>query len=277
MKRIAVINDISGFGRCSLTAALPIISACGIEACPVPTAVLSAQTGFKNYHMTDLTNELQSYFNAWNKENIFFNAVITGFISTPLQADIILQFIKQQKKNNAIIFCDPVMADNGKLYPTFNKTLCNKICNLAYAADIITPNLTEFSILLNISYENILNMTDDELYKCSKTLLSKKNISAVLITGIKDGLHLKNLICQKEQFSVIKSKDFGGSFSGTGDLFVSAVSGLTTKGIQLSDAVKTAINLIENSVKSAVYEKNNKQIGTNFQYFLGMLNNENTN
>lgn len=273
MKKIAVINDISGFGRCSLTAALPVISACGVEACPAPTAVLSAQTGFKNYHITDLTYELQNYLNAWEKENIIFDAVITGFISTPSQADIILQFIKNQQKKGAVIFCDPVMADDGKIYPTFDKFLCDKIRDLAYSSDIITPNITEFSVLLNIPYNDILKMTDNEIYNHSKILLGNK-ASAILITGIKDEKKLKNLICQKNSFSIINANSFGGGFSGTGDLFVSAVAGLTINGNELSTSVKTAVSFIENAAKSALYEKNDKQTGTNFQYFLRMLNDE---
>lgn len=273
MKKIAVINDISGFGRCSLTAALPVISACGVEACPAPTAVLSAQTGFKNYHMTDLTYELKKYLNSWSNDSIEFDSVITGFLSSTLQADIVLDFIKKQKKLGAIIFCDPVMADDGCVYPTFDKALCDKICTLAYSADIITPNLTEFSILLNTDYDNVVKMTDNEIYEYSKALLKNKT-STVLITGIKRGSHLKNLICQKDSFLAVNTNSFGGSFSGTGDLFVSAVAGLTTKGIGLSDAVKTTSKFIENAAKSALLEKNDKQTGTNFQYFLRMLNNE---
>lgn len=126
MKRIAVINDLSGFGKCSLSVALPILSAMGLECNPIPTAILSNQTGFDNFHSVDFTDHLTPYIDVWKKQNVQFDAILTGYLASEKQVDIILDFINHFGKNS-LVFVDPVMADNGVLYDTYDEKLCEKV------------------------------------------------------------------------------------------------------------------------------------------------------
>ena len=131
LKKIAAVNDISGFGRCSLTAALPVISALGIECCPLPTAVLSNQTGYDSFHCVDLTNDLSRFINEWKKLGVKFDGILTGYIASATQAELISQFIDEFATENTVTVVDPVMADDGQVYGTYSKSLCAKVAHLA--------------------------------------------------------------------------------------------------------------------------------------------------
>ena len=159
VKKIAVINDISGFGKCSLTVSLPIISALGVECNPIPTAILSNQTGFDSYYCVDFTENMTSYIDIWKQQNVKFDAIMTGYLTSEKQVDIIIDFIDHFGKNS-LVFVDPVMADDGVLYDTYDENLCNKVKALTEKADIITPNLTELCILCNADYKKLTKEND---------------------------------------------------------------------------------------------------------------------
>lgn len=270
VKRIAVINDISGFGKCSLSVALPILSAMGIECNPVPTAILSNQTGFDDFYSVDFTEHLTPYIDAWKKQNAQFDAILTGFLGSEKQVDIILDFIDHFGKN-CLVFVDPVMADDGVLYDTYDNSLCEKVKALTKKANIITPNLTELCILCGADYNEISKKNDfQEIGKLAKSLLTSTT-ETVIVTGIKTDNEIANLIVEKSSTSLVKSTLLGGSYSGTGDIFSSVVCGAIINKKSVNDAVTLATEFISKSIKNTPTELAYEPDGVKFQKHLEML------
>lgn len=270
MKKIAVINDLSGFGKCSLAAALPVISALGIEACPLPTAILSNQTGYPSFFCTDYTENMPSYIEEWKKIGVKFDGILTGYLASEKQVDIILDFIENFGENS-LVFVDPVMADDGVLYDTYNNELCEKVKKLTEKANIITPNLTELCILCGTDYAQLNREKDlGEIGNLASALLSETT-ETVVVTGIKKEEYIYNLIVEKDGASVVKSKLLNGSYSGTGDLFSSIVCGAVTNGKSVIDAVTLATEFIFKSIKSTPTKLGYEPNGVNFQEHLEML------
>lgn len=270
MKKIAVINDISGFGKCSLTVSLPIISAMGLECCPIPTAILSNQTGFDNFYSVDFTQHLTSYIDVWKKQNVKFDAILTGYLASEKQVDIILDFIDHFGKNS-LVFVDPVMADDGVLYDTYDEKLCNKVKLLVKKANIITPNLTELCILCGEDYKKInVENNIEEISKLAQSLLSKTT-KTVVVTGVKIDNEILNIIADGNGTSVVKSTLLKGSYSGTGDIFSSIICGAVTNGKSVKDAVTLATEFITKSIKNTPTTLNYEPDGVNFQNYLEML------
>lgn len=278
MKKIAVINDLSGFGRCSLTVAIPIISALGCECCPLPTAVLSNQTGYESYHCIDLTDELEGYANEWKKLGYKFDAIMTGYIASPKQADLILKFIDDFKGENTKLIVDPVMADDGKIYGTYSKELCKKVIEVSRKANIITPNITELCILTGTNYEQLIAKRDNNNYIDSIVEVAKKllndTVKSVIVTGVITCGSICNILVEKDNVSVARSDIFGGSYSGTGDIFASVISAEIAKGTNLVYAIELATKFLEKSIKSSFREGTDRNDGVNFQRYLEMLTNE---
>ena len=148
MKKIAVINDLSGLGKCSLTAAIPVISVMGVQACPLPTAVLSNQTGYESYFCEDFTEHMEPYMEQWKKRGFFPDGIYTGFLSDDKQADRILKFMDAFAGKDTLILTDPVMGDDGAVYPIYTEELRSRFCELTRRSYVITPNLTEALLLL---------------------------------------------------------------------------------------------------------------------------------
>lgn len=275
MKKIAVVNDISGFGRCSLTAALPIISAAGIECCPLPTAVLSNQTGYDSFYCTDHTEHLTRYIGEWKKLDVAFDAILTGYITSEKQADIICDFIKDFKTDKTLLLVDPVMADDGVIYDTYYKSLCDKISLLAKSANVITPNLSELCILCDIDYNEVVSHSHEEQYinmiaEYASRLLSV-TLSAVIVTGVIIGEEIYTLTVTKDGVNTISSKRYGGSYSGTGDIFSSVICAELVNGKNVFEAVELAVKFLENSIADAYREGNKSPDGVNFQKYLEMI------
>ena len=153
-KKIAIVNDMTGFGRCSIAAQLPIISAMKIQCCPLPTAILSAHTGFPSFFFDDYTSKMKDYMNNWKELNINFDGIATGFLGSKEQIDVVVEFMEKFKDNTTIVVVDPVMGDYGELYATYTKEMCNEMKKLLKYADIITPNLTEACRLIDVEYPN---------------------------------------------------------------------------------------------------------------------------
>lgn len=184
MKKIAVINDLSGFGKCSLTAAIPVISALGLECCPMPTAVLSNQTGFESFYCDDFTDKMDFFTSEWKKLGVRFDGILTGFIASHRQAEKIFRFLDEFQNDDTVFFCDPVMADDGKIYDIYDKAMCDAVTRLAKRADIISPNLTELCVLTGESYEALSSSESDDIAKAASSLLND-TLSTVIVTGIK--------------------------------------------------------------------------------------------
>ncbi len=276
MKRIAVINDLSGFGKCSLTAAIPVLSVQGVQACPLPTAVFSNQTGYPDYSYVDLTRDLPDFISQWQKLNVNFDGILTGFLSDVGQVKIIENFCDKFKKADTLLIVDPVMGDNGRVYSSFTKELCEGIKHISMRADIMTPNLTEFCQLINAEYEDIISLSyatelTDKLVLLAQPIL-QNGVKHIIITSVPvyEG-KISNCIINSSGIQVVSAKDFGGSFSGTGDLFASIVCGSIVKGESVFDAVCRATRFLEITIKATLSECTIPQDGICFEPFLKLL------
>ncbi len=276
LKRIAVINDISGFGRCSLTAAIPVISAMGIECCPLPTAVLSNQTAYDSYYSADCTEHLLPIIKEWRKLGARFDAVLTGFIACEKQADIISDFFDSFKDSGTLLAVDPIMADDGALYDSYSLALCEKVKSLAKKACLITPNLSELCLLCNTDYNAEFSKEPGEeslkkAEKLARSLLSD-TLKTVIVTGVRSGGFIHNLAVEKGFTHISKSRIFGATYSGTGDIFTSIVCGEMVKGKSVEYAVSFAAAFLEKAIEDTyLNETGDPNDGINFQKYLGAL------
>lgn len=236
--RVACINDLSGFGRCSLTTALPVLSVMGVQACPAPTAVLSMHTGFPQFTFTDLTDGMSAYFDSWNA--LDFDWIYSGFLGSLGQIGIVRHFFETQKTKNPScrILLDPVMGDEGKRYSTYSQELCDAMRELAADADVITPNITEACLLTGMPYHGE-SLHDAEAQALAEQLM-KLGCGAAVITGIVQENKIGNLIYAdgKSVFDAVHRTEC--LFSGTGDLFASVLCGALARGMSLRKAVRIA-------------------------------------
>ena len=173
-KKIAVINDLSGFGRCSLTAAISVLSAMGVSPCPLPTAILSAQTGYPSYYCDDYTDKMEYFRREWKKMGARFDGIYTGFVAGEEQIRQIFRFLDTFHQESSFLLVDPVMGDDGIPYDMFTDTLRSLMKELCFQADIITPNVTELCLLTGADYDYIANIphTDSLLDRKSTRLNS---------------------------------------------------------------------------------------------------------
>ena len=289
MKKIAVLNDLSGMGKCSLTAAIPVISVMGIQACPLPTAVLSAQTGFPSYYCDDYTDRMDAIMEEWKKMDFHPDGIYTGFLADARQADKAVEFIEQFAKEYTKILIDPVMGDNGEEYPVYTEALCEKMRFLVRRATVITPNLTEALLLLygtqraHILWNEIALMNEERLLKFTESTgkeLSKEFDTEVVITGIdlparENHQEIGNLICQDGNTTWVTAAKEGGSYSGTGDLFASVLSAGMVKGIDTVDSVYRAVKFLAKGIHDAVVEGTDRNEGICFERYLSELAAEN--
>ena len=289
MKKIAVLNDLSGMGKCSLTAAIPVISVMGIQACPLPTAVLSAQTGFPSYYCDDYTDRMDAIMEEWKKMDFYPDGIYTGFLADARQADKAVEFIEQFAKEDTKILIDPVMGDNGEEYPIYTEALCEKMRFLVRRATVITPNLTEALLLLygaqraHVLWKELSLMDEERLLKFTESTgkeLSKEFDTEVVITGIdlparENHQEIGNLICQDGVQTWVSTVKEGGSYSGTGDLFASVLSAGMVKGMDTVDSVRKAVKFLSKGIHDAVLEGTDRNEGTGFERYLSELAAEN--
>lgn len=247
-KKIAVVNDITGFGRCSVAVALPIISAMKIQCCPLPTAILSAHTGFSSFFFDDYTPHMRDYINNWKELNLQFDGICTGFLGSKEQIDIVSDFLENFKTKDTIVVVDPVMGDNGKLYSTYTQEMCSEMKKLIKYADVITPNLTEACRLLDIPYPE-RECKPNELENIAKELC-KKGPNNIVITGVQYNGNILNFIYETgKPYTIIETKKIGQDRPGTGDVFSSIVAGSIVKGLDIVAAVKKAIDFISKTIE----------------------------
>ena len=252
MKKIAVINDISGFGKCSLTAAVPVISAHGIQCCPLVTGVFSNQTGYESFKSADMTEHLRGFIDEWKKLNVSFDGILTGFIPNSRQGEIIAGFIDDFKGENTVVAVDPILGDDGKIYPCYDKKSIEAIKQLVKKADIITPNLTELKILCN--KEPSGDCTNDEIRKMAGSL----NVKTVIVTGLDKGDKIENAVLNENEFRIINSKKLGQHFSGTGDIFSSYVLSEYINKTDIFTAVEKASAFIEKAIEITLSNETEK-------------------
>ena len=246
-KKIAVINDFCGFGRCSIAVSLPIISAMKIQCCPVPTSIFSNHTGYESFYYTDYTDHMDAYIREWKKLDLHFEGIMTGFLGSPEQIDIVRRFLKEFKDENTVTVVDPVMGDNGKLYPTYLSTLAEKMATLVPYADILTPNLTEACILTKTEYR--ADMREDELTRICE-ILCDMGPRFVVISGLERGDYMENFVFERgKDPQIICERKVGPCRAGTGDVFSSIIAADAVKGVEFDEAIRHASSFIAKAMQ----------------------------
>lgn len=269
-KKIALINDITGFGRCSIAVSLPIISALKVQCCFIPTAILSNHTGFNNFFFEDYTPKMREYINNWETLRLNFDGICTGFLGSKEQIEIVVEFLEKFKTKDNIVLIDPVMGDYGKLYSTYTDEMCKEMQNLIKYADVLTPNLTELCRLLDLPYPNE-TPTHEELYSLCERL-SLQGPNKIVITGLQRQGSIENFIFETNKpFKVIKVEKIGGDRSGTGDVFSSIVSASIVKGEDFASSVEKATSFISKSLKFTTDLNLPGSYGVCFEEFLNEL------
>lgn len=250
-KRIALVNDITGFGRCSVTVELPLISAMKIQACPLPTAILSVHTGFPDHYLDDYTERMAPYIASWEKNGLAFDGICTGFLGSAEQIAIVLDFIRRFKGVGTRVMVDPVMGDYGKLYPSYTQEMCDKMRSLLSVANLVTPNLTEACQLLDIPYPTDGIVTDDELCEMAEALAAR-GPKQVVITGLHEGDTIKNFLYEEGKIAIVRAPKIGGDRSGSGDAFAAIVAASLIRGEELEAAVQKAASFISRCLAYAL-------------------------
>ena len=249
-KKIAVINDISGFGRCSIAVELPIISALKVQCCPLPTSIFSNHTGFESFFFDDYTDNMTSYMNEWIKLDLKFNGICTGFLGSEKQIRIVEEFLSHFKTKENITIIDPVMGDYGKMYPTYTKETCMEMKKLVRYADILTPNLTEACILTATQYHD--NWSKKELDTLAEKL-SSIGPEKIVITGIQQGKYVANFCYEKNKASyMIRTVKVGTQRSGTGDIFTSIIAADAVNGVDFHTSVRKASIFIKKCILKSI-------------------------
>lgn len=268
-KKIAVINDFSGFGRCSIAVSLPVISALKIQCCPLPTSVFSNHTGFESFYSMDFTEHMNAYINEWEKLRLKFDGILTGFLGSPEQLEIVRGFLERFKNENTVTVIDPVMGDYGKLYPTYSSHLVEKMSSLVPYADILTPNLTEACILTETDYHP--DIDEDELIEmCEK--LSGMGPKKIVISGLESGENLDNFVYEAGKSAVtVRQHKVGACRSGTGDVFSSIIAADAVNGLNLTASVCHASSFIAKALRRTLELGLPKTDGICFEEFLSEI------
>ena len=268
-KKIAVVNDFCGFGRCSISVSLPIISAMKIHCCPLPTSIFSNHTGYESFYYTDYTKHMEAYFKEWKKLDLRFEGILTGFLGSLEQIDIVRRFLQEFRESNTITVIDPVMGDNGRLYPTYSEALAKQMVTLVPYADILTPNLTEACILTETEYRS--DMGEDELNKMCETLC-KMGAGTVVISGLQRGEDLENFVFEQgKDPQTIREHKVGSCRAGTGDVFSSIIAADAVNGLDIAEAVRHASSFIAKVLRRTVELDIPQADGLCFEEFLSEI------
>ena len=250
--KAAAVHDMSGFGKCSLTVAMPIMSAMGVETLPLPTALLSTHTGgFTGYTFLNLTDEMRKIVAHWKTLDLQLDAIYSGFMGEAAQIDILMEFIKDFRPTLTVV--DPVMGDNGKLYSTITTEMAEKMRALACCADVLTPNLTEAAILLNEPYSG--GVMDFDEAKTYLTRLSGGGAQNVVITGVTatdESMYIAVYNKTGGTFTKIDCNYIPGAFHGTGDIFASVLTAKLLTGSALEAAAKAAADFVREAIAETV-------------------------
>ena len=267
MKRVVSIQDISCLGKCSLTVALPIISAMGVETCVVPTAVLSTHTGgFSGFTFHDLTQEVAPIADHWAKEGISFDAIYTGYLGSFEQIHLVSQFFDRFGGQDTLIYVDPAMADNGVLYTGFTPEFAKEMGKLCGKADVIVPNLTEASFMLGVDY---VGEDYDEAYiRDLLKQLTGLGCKTAVLTGVSFApgqIGAMAYDAATDTYASYFNEKLPVSFHGTGDVFASALAALLVRGAPLSAALETATALTDESICRSLWRDTPRRFGVDFE------------
>ena len=265
MKRILTIQDISCFGKCSLTVALPLLSAMGIETVILPTAMLSTHTLFKGFTCKDLSDQLIPITSHWKQEGITFDAIYTGYLGTEEEIDTIIGIIDAFRNDRTLVFIDPAMGDNGKLYPAFDEHYAKKNADLCAVADIADPNITEASFLTGLPYRE--HYTEDYVREMLLALADLGTKMPVL-TGVslsegKTGA--MGYDTEKKEFFSYQNERVPAAYHGTGDIFSSVLAGAFVLGVGRADALKIAADYTALTIAETLKNPGNPWYGVDFE------------
>lgn len=247
-KKIAMINDLSGYGRCSLTVAIPILSAMKVQCCPVPTSILSNHTGFPVYFFDDYTRNMTDYLEKWKELGLEFDGIVTGFLGSGEQIRIVMDMIREFRTGETKVVIDPIMGDHGKPYATYTEEMCRRMRDLAGLGDVVTPNLTEACMLAGRSYRRD-GWSMVELAELTEEIRGL-GAESVVITGVVQGSYLGNFVAEAgEENVLLRTKRVGRERPGTGDVFSSVVAAAIVRGWTLEKAVKLAAGFVKECIR----------------------------
>lgn len=271
--RVAAIHDMSGFGRCSLTVAIPVLSAMGVQCCPLPTAFLSTHTGgFQNFTFLDMTEEMPRVAAHWKSLDLKFTSIYSGFLGSERQIGIVEAFIRDFRGPDTIVVVDPVMGDDGTAYQTYTSSMCEGMAHLAEMADVITPNLTEAAFLLKREYAALpsgqagLTAIVEEL--------SMDGRRSVVLTGASLAPGMTGAMCfdaKTGQTEAVQTEFVARHLLGTGDVFTSVLTGALVKGGSLSEAAWQAAEFVRACAERTVAKNLPLREGVDFEPLLGLL------
>ena len=278
MKRIMTVQDISCVGKCSLTVALPIISAAGVEAGVLPTAVLSTHTAFSKFTFKDLTDEITPIKETLLELDIDFDAIYTGYLGSFLQLELVEGFIDSFKKKDTFVLIDPVMADNGKLYSGFTPEFAMRMAKLCGKADLLLPNLTEASFMLDLPYNPDY---DEEYIRMLLKKLTTLGAPKAALTGIsfeKDKIGVYYYDSVTDKYFYYANEKLPVSYHGTGDIYASAALGAIMRGISIEDSLSIAVDFTLECMKKTEADPTHRFYGVNFEsalgYYISMIENK---
>ncbi|WP_010289780.1 pyridoxamine kinase [Kurthia massiliensis] len=278
MKKVAVIQDLSSFGKCSLTAALPVLSVMGVQACPLPTAVLSAQTAYDHYFCQDLTDEMLAFTEHWAQMNAQFDGIQTGFVTGKAQIAHILQFLNQFQQQHTTVLIDPVLGDDGEQYKMFSYDLLDQMKALIKRATIVTPNVTECCLLTDTDYIKLYQY--DETYALQKIKEAGQKLQAqtnatVIITGVETRIegaqYIGNMIVDETSYMYTPHLYHRQSYSGTGDLFAAVVMGAVMNNQPITQGVALAQQFLAQSIAETAKTTESPKAGVAFEKHLHLL------
>lgn len=270
MRRIVTMQDISCVGKCSLTVALPVLSVMGVETAVIPTAVLSAHSVFPEFTFRDLTDEIFPIARHWSSQGLTFDAVYTGYLGSEQQVDVITRAIDAIAGPETLVFVDPAMADQGRLYAGFDLAFARRMAELCRRADFIDPNVTEACFLTDTPYQEACG----EAY--IDTLLEKLRTicpGTVILTGVhrKAGeTGVVSVTPKGERFSYFH-ETVPGQFHGTGDVFSSVVVGALMRGLTVPDALRLAADFTYTCIRRTVEDPDRRWYGVSFESALPEL------
>lgn len=282
--RLAMINDIAGFGRCSTTVSLPVISVMKVQVCPVPTSVLSNHLGFSLCHFDDYTSHMRDYIKVWNELGLTFDGLYCGFLGNEEQIDIVREFVEMFRP--PLFLLDPVMGDHGRAYSSITETHVQKMKELLPLADIITPNITEACLLTGISWKDgewtmqeLSGLCEQFADICQRasvasgeaTVGTSANGASIVITGIRQGDSLINFLWDDGVYTTVSTPIAGASRPGTGDIFASILAADAVRGETLLTSVQKAANFVGLCIAGSEKAGTPVQEGVVFEKYLAAL------
>ena len=281
--RLAMINDIAGFGRCSTTVSLPVISVMKVQVCPVPTSVLSNHLGFPLCHFDDYTSHMRDYIKVWNELGLTFDGLYCGFLGNEEQIDIVREFVEMFRP--PLFLLDPVMGDHGRAYSSITETHVQKMKELLPLADIITPNITEACLLTDTPWkdgewtmqelsglcERLADICQQESVSSGEASVGTVSSASIVITGIRQGDSLVNFLWDDGVYTTVSTPIAGASRPGTGDIFASILAADAVRGETLLTSVQKAANFVGLCIAGSEKAGTPVQEGVVFEKYLAAL------